>query len=198
MREFGMPVERKNKTCMNKTGDRRGAMGKNNKTGNGKSKDNKTCHRIFFIFLFSLIYSLLPIAYCPSYCLLPIAYNLSFAQEQTQQQPKQQESIEEGRLSIIKSDIQKEVEHNEQLKKEIEEAQKTIDQNTKERLLKVSKIYEAMPPEEAAKRLEKLDENTAVAIISMLKPRAAGGILAQMDSDKAASISKRIITKRNK
>jgi len=129
-----------------------------------------------------------------------VIFNLPsvYAQEQTQQQPKQQESIEEGRLSIIKSDIQKEVEHNEQLKKEIEEAQKTIDEKTKERLLKVSKIYEAMPPEEAAKRLEKLDENTAVAIISMLKPRAAGGILAQMDSDKAASISKRIITKGNK
>lgn len=122
----------------------------------------------------------------------------AYAQEQTQQQPRQQASIEEERLSIIKSDIQKEVEHNEQLKKEIEEAQKTIDENTKERLLKVSKIYEAMPPEEAAKRLEKLDENTAVAIISMLKPRAAGGILSQMDSDKAASISKRIITKSNK
>ncbi len=120
----------------------------------------------------------------------------AYAQEQApQQQTKQQESIEDERLSIIKSDIQKEVEHNEKLKKEIEEAQKQIDENTKERLLKVSKIYEAMPPEEAAKRLEKLDENTAVAIISMLKPRTAGGILAVMDSDKAASISKRIITK---
>ncbi len=122
----------------------------------------------------------------------------AFAQEQKQQQPQQQESIEEERLSIIKSDIQKEVEHNEKLKKEIEQAQKNIDENTKERLLKVSKIYEAMPPEEAAKRLEKLDENTAVDIISMLKPRAAGGILAQMDSDKAASISKKIITKGKK
>ncbi len=166
----------------NKTGNRRWAI------GNRKSKGNKTGHRIFFIFLFSLTYSLLPIAYCPS----------SYAQEQTQQQPKPQESIEEQRLSIIKSDIQKEIEHNEKLKKEIEEAQKTISENTKERLLKVSKIYEAMDPEEAAKRLEKLDENTAVDIISMLKPRAAGGILAQMDSDKAAAISKKIITKNAK
>jgi flagellar motility protein MotE (MotC chaperone) len=130
---------------------------------------------------------------------LPIAYNLSFAeeqkQEQPQNQPQKQESIEEERLSIIKSDIQKEIEHNEKLKKEIEEAQKNIDENTKERLMKVSKMYEAMPAEEAAKRLEKLDENTAVDILIMLKPRAAGGILAQMDSDKAASISKKIITK---
>ena len=129
-----------------------------------------------------------------------VIFNLPsvYAQEQKQQQPQQQESIEEARLSIIKSDIQKEVAHNEELKKEIEEAQKNIDEKTKERLLKVSKIYEAMPAEEAAKRLEKLDENTAVEIISMLKPRTAGGILAQMDSDKAASISKKIITKGKK
>ena len=122
----------------------------------------------------------------------------AYAEEQKQQQPKQQESLEEERLSIIKSDIQKEVEHNEKLKKEIEEAQKNIDEQTKERLMKVSKMYEAMPAEEAAKRLEKLDENTAVDILITLKPRSAGGILAQMDSDKAASISKKIITKGKK
>ncbi len=169
-------------------------MGKNEKTGRVKTGNRQWAivyRRIFFIILLSLTCSLLPIAYRPS-------YNLSFAQEQKQQQPQQQESIEEERLSIIKSDIQKEVERNEKLKKEIEEAQKNIDENTKERLLKVSKIYEAMPPEEAARRLEKLDENTAVDIISMLKPRAAGGILAQMDSDKAAAISKKIITKGKK
>ena len=157
-------------------------MGKNKKMGYG--------WRIFFIILFSSTFSLLSVAHNPP-------YNLSFAQE-LKQQPQQQESMEEERLSIIKSDIQREVAHNEKLKKEIEEAQKNIDENTKERLLKVSKIYEAMPAEEAARRLEKLDENTAVDIISMLKPRAAGGILAQMDSDKAASISKKIITKGRK
>jgi len=154
-------------------------MGKDKKMGYG--------WRIFLIILFSLTCSLLPVAH-------NLSCNLSFAQEQKQQQ----ESMEEERLSIIKSDIQREVAHNEKLKKEIEEAQKNIDENTKERLLKVSKIYEAMPAEEAARRLEKLDENTAVDIISMLKPRAAGGILAQMDSDKAASISKKIITKGKK
>jgi len=122
----------------------------------------------------------------------------AYAEEQKQQQSQQQGSLEEERLSIIKSDIQKEVAHNEKLKQEIEEAQKNIDEQTKERLMKVSKMYEAMPAEEAAKRLEKLDENTAVDILITLKPRSAGGILAEMDSDKAASISKKIITKGKK
>jgi|SRR5208283_159325 len=122
---------------------------------------------------------------------------LSYAQEQQPQpqEQKQQKSLEEERLSIIKSDIQKEIEYIEKLKKEIEDARKIIDENTQERLQKVSKIYEAMPAEEAARRLEKLDEDTAVDILSVLKPRSAGGIMAQMDNAKAASISKKMITR---
>jgi flagellar motility protein MotE (MotC chaperone) len=122
---------------------------------------------------------------------------LSFAQDQKQQQ-SQQGSLEKERLSIIRSDIQKEIEYNEKLKKEIEDAQKGVDEAARQRLLKVSKIYEAMPVEEAAKTLEKLDEDTAVAILGTLKPRSAGGILAQMDSDKAASISKKLITRKQR
>jgi len=161
-------------------------------------KDKKIGHLLWDIGHWSSMFIML--LFSITYNLLPITYNLSaaFAEEQKQMQSQQKESIEEERLSIIKSDIQKEIEHNEKLKKEIEEAQKNIDENTKERLLKVSKMYEAMPAEEAAKRLEKLDENTAVDILIMLKPRSAGGILAQMDSDKAASISKKIITKGKK
>ncbi len=129
---------------------------------------------------FSLFTVLLLTAYC---LLLTPAYG------------QDQGSLDKERLGIIKSDIKKEIEYNEKLKKDIEEAQKGLDEAAKQRLLKVSKIYEAMPPEEAAKALEKLDEDTAAAILSSLKPRTAGGILAQMDSDKAASISKKIITK---
>ena len=136
--------------------------------------------------------------------LLPVCclVSLTFAQEQTpQQQPPQQQpvkSIEEERLAIIKSDIQKEIEHNEKVKKDFEAEQKAAYEYSKERLLKVGKIYESMPPDEAAKKLEKLDEDTAVEIIGVLKPRAAGGILTEMDSEKAAAISKKLIIKKSR
>ncbi|MFZ6008041.1 MAG: magnesium transporter MgtE N-terminal domain-containing protein, partial [Nitrospirota bacterium] len=64
-----------------------------------------------------------------------------------------------------------------------------------EGLLKVAKMYEAMPPEEAARKLEKLDEDVAVIILNSLKPKTAGKILAQMENDKAASLSKKILIK---
>ena len=135
-----------------------------------------------------------------TYSLLPFAC-LVHAQQQPQKQqtgvaqPAPQKSIEEERMNILKSDIQKEIEQLKKLKQEIENAQKALDEKTKEKLTQIAKIYEAMPAEEAARRLEKLDDDTAVIILIALKPKSAGKILAQMESDKAAAISKKILVK---
>ncbi len=140
--------------------------------------------RLFIFFLFFMTYNL-----------LPITYHLSFAQQKEQQPAAQQRSLEEDRLNILKADIKKEIERLEKLKKEMEGVQKALDLKIQEGLLKVAKMYEAMPPEEAARKLEKLDEDTAVIILNSLKPKIAGKILAQMESDRAASLSKKILIK---
>ncbi len=140
--------------------------------------------RLFIFFLFFMTYNL-----------LPITYHLSFAQQKEQQPAAQQRSLEEDRLNILKADIKKEIERLEKLKKEMEGVQKALDLKIQEGLLKVAKMYEAMPPEEAARKLEKLDEDTAVIILNSLKPKTAGKILAQMESDRAASLSKKILIK---
>lgn len=111
------------------------------------------------------------------------------------QQPVQQKSLEEERLKILKADIQKEIEELKKLKKEIEDAQKALDEKSQEKLAKVAKMYESMLPEEAARKLEKLDEDTAVIILNSLKPKTAGKILAQMENEKAASLSKKLLIK---
>lgn len=142
--------------------------------------------RIFLIFLFFITYNLLPITYYP----LSV-----YAQQPAAQQKTLPASLEEERLTILKADIKKEIERLEKLKKEIEEVQKALDIKIQEGLLKVAKMYEAMPPEEAARKLEKLDEDAAVIILNSLKPKTAGKILAQMENDKAASLSKKILIK---
>jgi flagellar motility protein MotE (MotC chaperone) len=109
------------------------------------------------------------------------------------QQPVQQKSLEEERLNIIRADIQKKIEQLEKLKIEIEAAQKALQKAQEEELLKIVKIYEAMPPEEAARKLEALSEDMAVLILISLKPRTAGRVMAQMDTEKAASISKKML-----
>ncbi|TAN44325.1 MAG: hypothetical protein EPN22_07520 [Nitrospirae bacterium] len=104
-------------------------------------------------------------------------------------------SIEEERLSVLKADIKKEMEQLTKLKKEVEDAKRELDQKRQESLDKIVKIFESMPAEDAARRIEKLDENNSVLILSSLKPKIAGKILAQIEVDMAASLSKKMIAK---
>ena len=148
-----------------------------------------SCFLSVIIFFFTLNSSLLTL------------HSLVYAQQQPQKQqtgvaqPASQKSLEEERMNILKSDIQKEIEQLKKLKQEIENAQKALDDKTKEKLTQIAKIYEAMPAEEAARKLEKLDDDIAVIILIALKPKNAGKILAQMEADKAAAISKKILIK---
>ena len=52
-----------------------------------------------------------------------------------------------------------------------------------------------MPAEEAAKTLEKLDDDTAVLILISLKAKSAGKVLAQIDPARAAALSKKALLK---
>ena len=60
------------------------------------------------------------------------------------------------------------------------------------RIKKLGEMYKAMEPARAAKLMERLDEHIAVQIIAKMRGRAAGEILASMELDKAAQISKRL------
>ncbi len=148
-----------------------------------------SCSLSIIIFLFTLHFSLFTL------------HSLVHAQQPPQQKQQQQtiqfpqKSLEEERLKVLRDDIQKKIEEYKKLKKEIEEAQKALDIKIQEGLLKVAKMYESMPSEEAARRLEKLDEDTAVIILNSLKPKIAGKILAQIESDIAASLSKKLLIK---
>ena len=151
----------------------------------GSQEQVTSGHELYKAFLFLLI---------TGYLLLATGY-FSYAQQPAAQQRSLPASLEEERLTILKADIKKEIERLEKLKKEIEEVQKALDIKIQEGLLKVAKMYEAMPAEEAARKLEKLDEDVAVIILNSLKPKTAGKILAQMENDKAASLSKKILIK---
>ncbi|MCX8070771.1 MAG: hypothetical protein N2738_09735 [Thermodesulfovibrionales bacterium] len=118
---------------------------------------------------------------------------------QSAPQQEAKKTPEEERLAIIKADIQKELEQIKKLKKEIEELQKLFEQKVEQKdveyLAQIAKIYESMQPEEAARRLERLDDDTAVTIIVTLKPKTAGRILAQIEEARAATLSKKILAR---
>jgi flagellar motility protein MotE (MotC chaperone) len=102
-------------------------------------------------------------------------------------------SIEEERLKILNADLLARIDQLKKLKTEIEESTKALDTKKKEQLGKVVKMYESMPSEEAAKAIGRLDDDTAVQILTSLKARSAGQILGQMDPDRVAALSKKAI-----
>ncbi|HOA83039.1 MAG TPA: hypothetical protein PKZ17_00715 [Thermodesulfovibrio thiophilus] len=118
---------------------------------------------------------------------------------------KETGSIEEDRLKILQQDLSKRTEELKKLKEEIDakikqqEALKSqLEKSKEENYQRLAKIYEQMPPEEAAVRLEKLDDDTATMLILTIKPRVAGRILANVNPEKAAIISKRIVAIKEK
>ncbi len=56
------------------------------------------------------------------------------------------------------------------------------------------KIYEAMPPEEAAARLEKMPDRKAVELLRLLKGKTAGAILSVVKADRAARLTEQLLT----
>ncbi|HHW20634.1 MotE family protein [Thermodesulfovibrio thiophilus] len=118
---------------------------------------------------------------------------------------KETGSIEEDRLKILQQDLSKRTEELKKLKEEIDakikqqEALKSqLEKSKEENYQRLAKIYEQMPPEEAAVRLEKLDDDTATMLILAIKPRVAGRILANVNPEKAAIISKKIVAIKEK
>lgn len=118
-----------------------------------------------------------------------------------QQSSKQSTSIEEERLRILQEDLAKKTEELKKLKEEIdakikrqEELKAELTRAQEERYQKLAKIYEQMPPEEAATRIEKLDDETAVNLILAIKPRQAAKILANVNPEKAAILSKLLLS----
>jgi flagellar motility protein MotE (MotC chaperone) len=104
-------------------------------------------------------------------------------------------SLEEERLKILRADLQAQIEQLKKLKQEMEVMQKGLEGKRQEQLTKIVKIYEAMAADEAAKALEKLDDDTAVQILSSLKARSAGKIMGQLDPARAAALSKKVLAR---
>lgn len=73
-----------------------------------------------------------------------------------------------------------------------------LEQQKKEelkRISKLSRIYAAMKPEEAAGIITQLDDDTVVAVLSKMEEEQAAKILALTDSATAARISQRMLKK---
>ncbi|MGQ0554689.1 MAG: MotE family protein [Nitrospiraceae bacterium] len=111
----------------------------------------------------------------------------------------------EERLMIVRGQIEELLDQNEALEKRIQNAQaKDAPQQAKalaakdrvvqEQRTQLAKIYESMPSEDAASRLEHMPDRKAIEILKMVKAKTAGAILAQVKADRAAKLTEQLLT----
>ena len=111
----------------------------------------------------------------------------------------------EERLMVVRGQIEELLDQNEALEKKIQNAQaKDVppqakahaekERSAQEQRTQLAKIYESMPSEDAASRLEHMPDRKAIEILKMVKAKTAGAILAQVKADRAAKLTEQLLT----
>jgi flagellar motility protein MotE (MotC chaperone) len=118
---------------------------------------------------------------------------------------------DEGRLMMVRADIEKLLAQNEAVEKRILQANSKDSQRVaevkaqkakalsekerhqQEQKAQLAKMYEAMPPEDAATRLEHMPDPKALEILRLIKTKTAGAILAQVKPERAAKLTEQLL-----
>ncbi|MBI5491401.1 MAG: hypothetical protein HY893_00550 [Deltaproteobacteria bacterium] len=103
----------------------------------------------------------------------------------------------EERVSAIREDVNARIAELKKVQGSIETLVKKIDEINGERVKRLVKIYESMSPEEAAARIEKLDQDLAVMILASVSEKKAAKILGFVDVAKSVKLSKALQVKDN-
>jgi flagellar motility protein MotE (MotC chaperone) len=110
----------------------------------------------------------------------------------------------EERLRILEQDIRAMIDKYVKLRDEVElRAKQNAKQNTPQnqgghddRFGQLAKVYEQMAPDDAAARIDKMDETVALKILAAAKPKATAKILTGLPAAKAARLSEQLATGR--
>lgn len=99
--------------------------------------------------------------------------------------------LEEEKLKSLKLEVEEKVGELKIATAALEALLSQFGEADKEKIIKLAKVYESMPPEEAATRVEKLEKDLAVRLLKNIKSRQAGKIMAFIEPTIAADLSER-------
>jgi flagellar motility protein MotE (MotC chaperone) len=92
-------------------------------------------------------------------------------------------------LKVLEEEVDKKIEQLNQLRQQIEDLLAEKDAEELNRIEELARMYERMNADKAAQILASIDEQLAVAILGVMRTKAAAGILNNMDREKAASLT---------
>jgi flagellar motility protein MotE (MotC chaperone) len=95
---------------------------------------------------------------------------------------------EEERLHAIQADVADSLKKNTELREEMKRLS-TTGKKPEDKLDHLVKVYEVMSTEEAASRMEAMDQKLAIDLLSRMKGKTVAKIFANMTTGKATSLS---------
>lgn len=111
----------------------------------------------------------------------------------------------EGQLALLKAEVEQILSKVEAVEKrrlgqekatlgqQASQSKQTADLRAQQQA-QLAKIYESMPAEEAAARIERMADRKALEILRLIKTKSAGAILAQIKVDRAAKLTEELLT----
>lgn len=102
----------------------------------------------------------------------------------------------EDRLQTLEQDLEQKIAELQRIQNRIDQQVELRKDLTEQGIVKLAKVYEAMPAEEAATLIETIDRDVAVLVLSKMRGRQAGKVLASVDPEIASRISELIVKKR--
>ncbi|MCL1926693.1 MAG: hypothetical protein FWF95_06110 [Syntrophorhabdaceae bacterium] len=113
-------------------------------------------------------------------------------EEKKQETERKEKEEREKKAKEEKENREREKKAKEEIDKKEEVEKQAKDEETSGNIDVLVKLFEGMPAEEAAARMEKLDEEIAAVILKRMRGRKGGSVLAAMDPNKSAVIVQRI------
>jgi len=111
----------------------------------------------------------------------------------------------EGQLALLKTEVEQILTKVEAVeKRRLGQEKATLDQQASrnkqvadlrvQHQAQLAKMYESMPAEEAAARIERMADRKALEILRLIKSKTAGAILSQVKVDRAAKLTEELLT----
>ncbi len=119
---------------------------------------------------------------------------LSLLQQREAELEKKGEALkeEENMLRQLKADIEERLVELAQAEKKIEQLIPAVEEEENKDLIKLAKVFEATPPEQAGPMFNRLDVDIAAKILLKMKGRNAGKIWGYVNPEQAVKISKEL------
>lgn len=100
--------------------------------------------------------------------------------------------LKEERLRLMEQEVSQMLKKYSGIREALEEKEKKRKLTEDEQIGRLAKMYAAMPSEEAAARIEKLDESLALTLLGRIKEKSAAQILTGLSPAKAAKLTEKL------